>query len=650
MRERKRFLAAILTALVASVFLAVIPAMANDNIYGDLAVVDSPGTYHYVGVKLQATLNNNPVGTMTITWQKRMTISKLKVWANISGANGMTYTPESNGYYRVKLTMPDYEGSLTSNSVYVYERVAPTIQKQPVAASTTVGTPFTFQVLSDDAHIYSWWIQDDDDINSQVYAWASISSHATVEGNKTNTITITPKDTWLDGKYIGCTLSAGNNTYTNIVKMTVKPASKPGKFITQPQALGNMFVGKEYSLGVTTQNVLLYEWEVSDADDSSHQPYSWVTVREHATVKGELSSKISITPKDMWFQGKSICCTIKGEDGKWVYSNYIDLSIFYPAAITKQPVSASTVVNSPITFTVSTLNAKSYKWQVAGSSHQIFPADTVTDHAYVTSFTKDTITLIPYDTWLNGKFISCEVTGNGGDHVTSTFVGITVKEVPATPTPVPTTPTPIPATPTPIPATPTPIPGPTTPNVGTIVEHENALYKVTSFDTVSFLSVKGNVSLLSIPSKIQIDGLDYFVTEIESSACRGNTKLKAVEIGANVEKIGKKAFYGCSKLKSITLDARMKTISDYAFYKCKSLEEITLPSKVKKIGKKAFYGCSKLKKLTIKTKKLTSSTVGSNAFKSVYSKVKVKTPSGYKATYKTLLQAKGLSTKATFSE
>ena len=650
MSERKRFLTVILTALVASVFLAVIPAMAKDKIYGDLSIVDSPGSYHYVGVKLQATLENNPMGMMTITWERRASISKLSNWVPIPGANGMTYTPNSKGYYHAKLTMPDYEGSLTSNSVYCYERFAPTIKKQPVAASTTVGTSFTFQVLSDDAHIYSWWIQDNDDIDSQPYSWASVTGHATVEGNKTNTVTITPTDTWLDGKYIGCTLNAGMNTYTNIVKMTVKPASKPGKFITQPKASENMFMGKEYSLSVTTQNVLLYEWEVSDANDPTHQPYSWGTVREHATVKGELSSKVSITPKDMWFQGKSICCTIKGEDGKWVYSNYINLSIFYPVTITKQPVSESTVVDSSITFTVSAQNAKSYKWQVAESPNQIFLPDMVTDHAYVSSFTKDTITLIPYDTWLNGKFISCEVTGNGGDHVTSTFVGITVKEVQQTPTPVPATPTPIPATPTPIPATPTPAPGPTNPNVGTIVEHENAFYKVTSLDTVSFLSVKGNVSLLSIPSKIQIDGLDYFVTEIESSACQANTKLKAVEIGANVEKIGKKAFYGCSKIKSISLDARMKTISDYAFYKCKSLEEITLPSKVKKIGSKAFYGCSKIKKLTIKTKKLKSSSVGSNAFKSVYAKVKVKTPSGYKTAYKTLLQAKGLTAKATFSD
>ena len=63
---------------------------------------------------------------------------------------------------------------------------------------------------------------------------------------------------------------------------------------------------------------------------------------------------------------------------------------------------------------------------------------------------------------------------------------------------------------------------------------------------------------------------------------------------------------------------------------------------MKTIGAKAFYKCAKLKSITIKTTKLTTKTVGANAFKGVYKKATVKVPAKKLKAYKTLLVKKGL--------
>ena len=80
------------------------------------------------------------------------------------------------------------------------------------------------------------------------------------------------------------------------------------------------------------------------------------------------------------------------------------------------------------------------------------------------------------------------------------------------------------------------------------------------------------------------------------------------------------------------------------------LKKITLNSKVKKIGSKAFYGCKNLKTITIKTKKLTSKNVGSNAFKGINAKAKIKVPSSKMKAYQKLLKSKGAGSKVSYKK
>lgn len=154
-----------------------------------------------------------------------------------------------------------------------------------------------------------------------------------------------------------------------------------------------------------------------------------------------------------------------------------------------------------------------------------------------------------------------------------------------------------------------------------------AVYTVTNINeknaAVTYTkSTEKNVKSAAIPATVTIQGQDYKVTAIARDAFKNNKKLTGAVIGKNVTSIGDRAFYGCTALK-----------------------KITIPSKVSKIGKKAFYGCKKLKNVNIKTGKLTSKSVGSQAFKKIHGKAVVKVPKNKRKAYKKLLKARGITGK-----
>lgn len=113
-------------------------------------------------------------------------------------------------------------------------------------------------------------------------------------------------------------------------------------------------------------------------------------------------------------------------------------------------------------------------------------------------------------------------------------------------------------------------------------------------------------------------------------------------VACKVTSIAPNAFKNNKKIKSVTIGTK-------AFYKCTALKTITIPSKVTKIGKQTFYGCKNLKKITIKTTKLSKKTVGSKAFAGIYKKATIKVPKSRQKTYKSMLRARGVGSKAKIS-
>ncbi len=187
---------------------------------------------------------------------------------------------------------------------------------------------------------------------------------------------------------------------------------------------------------------------------------------------------------------------------------------------------------------------------------------------------------------------------------------------------------------------------------GTVTDATNqAKYVVTQVNgtknTVEYAGpIDAKASTITVPDMIVVNGATYQVTSIAKDAFKNNKSLKKITIGNYVEKIGDNAFYGCSALASVKLGKNVTAIGNKAFYNCKKLTSITIPSKVNKIGKQAFYKCSNLKKITIKTSKLTKKNVKSKAFGKIYKKPTIKVPKKKLKVYKSLLKARGVSSKA----
>lgn len=196
-------------------------------------------------------------------------------------------------------------------------------------------------------------------------------------------------------------------------------------------------------------------------------------------------------------------------------------------------------------------------------------------------------------------------------------------------------------------------------------------YKITSVSSKTVTLTKGDASLtsISVPAAVSCGGVNLKVTAVGSRAFYKGKATKAV-VGSNVTSVGASAFESCTKLKSVKIGSRVSTIGSKAFYKCTALTKVTIPASVTKIGgsafqsctklvdvilgknvktigSKAFYGDKNLKTIEIRTAKLTTKTVGSSAFKNIYSKTKVTVPASAYAKYSTLLRSKGLGSKAT---
>jgi len=180
----------------------------------------------------------------------------------------------------------------------------------------------------------------------------------------------------------------------------------------------------------------------------------------------------------------------------------------------------------------------------------------------------------------------------------------------------------------------------------------NGYYKVASdgFSVEYTGPVNKKMTSVSIPDIVVYEGVTCRVTSIAANAFKGNKYIRKVRIGNNIVSLGKKCFYGCKKLNTVIFGNHVASIGANAFAKDTALKKITLPGSVESIGSQAFYGCKKLKNITIKTKLLTKKNVGSKAFKGTYAKPKVSVPRSVYSSYKKLLKARGMSSKAKYKK
>lgn len=101
---------------------------------------------------------------------------------------------------------------------------------------------------------------------------------------------------------------------------------------------------------------------------------------------------------------------------------------------------------------------------------------------------------------------------------------------------------------------------------------------------------KGNLSHVSVPNTITVDGMECPIRIIGRSSFEENVNLESVSLPSSIKSIDKYAFQGCKKLSQINLPSNLGSIGSFAFNETK-LKEITIPSSVTTIDYYAFANC-----------------------------------------------------------
>lgn len=140
---------------------------------------------------------------------------------------------------------------------------------------------------------------------------------------------------------------------------------------------------------------------------------------------------------------------------------------------------------------------------------------------------------------------------------------------------------------------------------------EYKLDKKTNLVTITkYLGVMDDLTELTIPNFLLIDGKEYRVTKIEGhDAWQAIANFNGnVIISKGITEIGKASFNGANKITGVEIPDSVTLISDYAFQYCKSLTRIEIPGTVKKIGylwgwqnvnAQVFNGCSNLEEVIL---------------------------------------------------
>ena len=104
---------------------------------------------------------------------------------------------------------------------------------------------------------------------------------------------------------------------------------------------------------------------------------------------------------------------------------------------------------------------------------------------------------------------------------------------------------------------------------------------------------------VTIPSSINVNGIQYSVTSIGPHAFSGCRGLTSITIPNSVTSIDDNAFRSCSGLTSLLIPNNVTSIGDYAFDNCSGLTSIIIPNSVTSIGDCVFCFCSELTSISV---------------------------------------------------
>ena len=136
--------------------------------------------------------------------------------------------------------------------------------------------------------------------------------------------------------------------------------------------------------------------------------------------------------------------------------------------------------------------------------------------------------------------------------------------------------------------------------IGRQITQNGLKYKISGKNTVACTGTTSRKKTIRIPSQIRYQGRIFCVKSIGARAFYKDKKLACVEMGKNVNGIGKSAFEQCSNLKRIIFGKNVTTIAPRAFYKDRKIATMLFKGKkLGKVGNRAFSKGKKKKKVSV---------------------------------------------------
>lgn len=126
-----------------------------------------------------------------------------------------------------------------------------------------------------------------------------------------------------------------------------------------------------------------------------------------------------------------------------------------------------------------------------------------------------------------------------------------------------------------------------------VVEIDKAEYLINN-NEATLIQYLGNEKNITIPGKININGVSYNVNKIGDCAFKDNSYLCSITIEDNITSIGKHSFSMCCNLENIILPNSLTEIGSFAFAFNSKLTSIIIPKSVEVIKNYAFTECSSL--------------------------------------------------------
>ncbi len=143
-------------------------------------------------------------------------------------------------------------------------------------------------------------------------------------------------------------------------------------------------------------------------------------------------------------------------------------------------------------------------------------------------------------------------------------------------------------------------------------EKEYSLVGISNHEITEFVALEGTISIASDAfvgcEKLKSVDLGDTVKRIGDSAFSGCISLESVELPAGLESLGTGVFYGCKGLKSAVVpdvdylhdgESNSNYLPNQLFYGCSSLESVQLADTIRYIGQAAFYGCVSLTEINL---------------------------------------------------